>query len=158
MAAARTFFVAFVAFVALANAALAQAQSDIRVDHAWVRGTVEGQHSTGAYMTITTSTPTTLVGVKTDVASTADVHRMTMTDGAMRMGPAGPLAVTPGTPLRLTPGGYHVMMMGLTHALKPGEKVPLALDFKSATGTNETVHVDAEVVPLNATGPSRSAH
>ncbi len=67
----------------LALPALAQTT----VSDAWVRASVPHQPSTGAFMTLTASTDSKLVGVASPVAKTVQVHEMTMTGDLMGMQP-----------------------------------------------------------------------
>lgn len=59
---------------------------------------------------------------------------MTTENGVMRMRPVGKegVLVEPGETVALAPGGMHLMFMGLKGQLKPGDRVPLTLEFKNA--------------------------
>ncbi|QHG64415.1 copper chaperone PCu(A)C [Pseudomonas putida] len=130
----------------LALPALAQTT----VSDAWVRASVPHQPSTGAFMTLTASTDSKLVGVASPVAKTVQVHEMTMNGDVMGMKEVKAVELPAGKPVSLDPNGYHVMLMGLTQQVKEGEKVPLTLTIEDAKGAKETVEVQAEVRPLNA--------
>ncbi|MFZ5935365.1 transporter [Pseudomonas putida] len=130
----------------LALPALAQTT----VSDAWVRASVPHQPSTGAFMTLTASTDSKLVGVASPVAKTVQVHEMTMNGDVMGMKQVKAVELPAGKPVSLDPNGYHVMLMGLTQQVKEGEKVPLTLTIEDAKGAKETVEVQAEVRPLNA--------
>ncbi|BDM23701.1 MULTISPECIES: copper chaperone PCu(A)C [Pseudomonas] len=137
---------AAIALLGLALPALAQTT----VSDAWVRASVPHQPSTGAFMTLTASSDSTLVGVASPVAKTVQVHEMTMNGDVMGMKEVKAVALPAGKPVSLDPNGYHVMLMGLTQQVKEGEKVPLTLTIEDAKGAKETVEVQAEVRPLNA--------
>ncbi|MDI9776532.1 copper chaperone PCu(A)C [Pseudomonas putida] len=137
---------AAIALLGLALPALAQTT----VSDAWVRASVPHQPSTGAFMTLTASTDSKLVGVASPVAKTVQVHEMTMNGDVMGMKEVKAVALPAGKPVSLDPNGYHVMLMGLTRQVKEGEKVPLTLTIEDAKGTRETVDVQADVRPLNA--------
>ncbi|MFJ4440815.1 copper chaperone PCu(A)C [Pseudomonas sp. NPDC089422] len=132
--------------VGLALPALAQTT----VSDAWVRASVPHQPSTGAFMSLTASTDSKLVGVASPVAKTVQVHEMTMNGDVMGMKEVKAVDLPAGKPVSLDPNGYHVMLMGLTQQVKEGEKVPLTLTIEDAKGAKETVEVQAEVRPLNA--------
>jgi periplasmic copper chaperone A len=42
------------------------------------------------------------------------------------------IVVPPGARVELKPGGYHLMLIGLTRALAPGQDVTLTLVFEGA--------------------------
>lgn len=137
---------ATLALMGLALPALAQTT----VSDAWVRASVPHQQSTGAFMTLTASADSKLVGVASPVAKTVQVHEMTMNGDVMGMKEVKSVELPAGKPISLDPNGYHVMLMGLSQQLKEGEKVPLTLTVKDAKGSRETVQVQAEVRALTA--------
>lgn len=137
---------AAIALLGMALPALAQTA----VSEAWVRASVPHQPSTGAFMTLTASSDSKLVGVASPVAKTVQVHEMTMNGDVMGMKEVKAVELPAGKPVSLDPNGYHVMLMGLVQQVKEGEKVPLTLTIEDAKGAKETVEVQAEVRPLNA--------
>jgi copper(I)-binding protein len=86
-------------------------------------------------MTITNTGTTAdrLIGGSTAVASTFEVHEMSMANGVMKMRelPNG-LEIKPGETVTLKPNGYHVMLTGLKAPLKQGEHVDATLKFQKA--------------------------
>lgn len=134
--------------VALPLALHAQSGPWPQVEGAWVRGTVPGQQGTGAFMRITAPRAAKLVGVVTPVAAVAEVHEMKMEGEVMRMRPVAQVDLPAGRPVEFKPGGYHVMLMDLKQALKPGATVPLTLVFRDATGAEGRVQVQAPVAML----------
>ena len=100
--------VAVLALLVLAPPAIAQ----IKVTDAWVRGIVPGQDATGAFMTLTSASDTTLVGAASPVASQAEIHSSNIEGGVMKMRAAPRVALAANKPLRLAPGGYHIMTRG----------------------------------------------
>lgn len=133
----------------------AQAQSVV-VKDAWIRGTVQGQNATGAFMEITGKSAVRLVGVSSPIAKTAEVHHMTMENGVMKMFPVAGVDVPAGKTLKLAPGGYHVMLMNLQKPLNAGDKVPLQLVFEAAGKKRETMDLSVEVRDLK--GQSAPPH
>src|SRR5689334_6601225 len=94
--------------------------ADVTVTDAWIRASVQGQATSGAYMTLAAREPLVLTGASTPVAAVAEVHQMRMDGDVMRMGPVeGGLKLVPGTPVELKPGGFHIMLMSLKTQLKP---------------------------------------
>ena len=100
---------ALLSSIALTTLALASSLShaEVKVDDAWVRATVPQQKSTGAFMRITSTEPTTLVAVRTSAAPVSEVHEMKMEDNVMKMRKVEPgvrLLQRYQSPLRLTAG------------------------------------------------------
>jgi copper(I)-binding protein len=119
------------------------AVAQTRVEDPWVRTSVPGQPSSGAFMRITADTDSKLVGVASPVATHVQVHEMSMTNDVMRMGPVDAVPLPAGKTVALEPNGYHVMLMGLVGQIKEGDHVPLTLTVENAKGERETVQVDA---------------
>jgi copper(I)-binding protein len=128
------------------------------VSDAWVRASVPHQQSTGAFMTITSSSDSKLVGVASPVAKTVQVHEMTMNGDVMGMREVKAVELPAGKPVALDPNGYHVMLMGLNQQVKEGEQVPLTLTVEDAKGAQQTLQVEAEVRPLTAGAGHDHAH
>ena len=128
---------------------------NVEVKNAWVRASVQGQKATGAFMQLTASQPTTLVGVASPVAGVAEVHEMKMDGDVMRMRalPQG-LPLPAGQPVALTPGGYHVMLMDLKATLPKDSTIPLTLTFKDAKGVESRVELK---LPVATTAPGGAA-
>lgn len=134
----------------LLAAAAQGAVAQTTVKDAWVRGTVEPQRATGAFMKITSAQGGKLVAVESPVAGVVEVHAMSMQGDVMSMHAVPDLALPPGRTVDLKPGGYHVMMMGLKQALKAGDVVPLTLVIEGKDGKRETIEVKASVRALSA--------
>lgn len=87
-----------------------------------------------AYMTIRNSGAAAdrLLKVEGDVAKSIELHSVVDNAGVMQMRPVAEIAIPAGGEAQLKPGGLHVMMIGLQHQLKPGDKVGLTLTFEKA--------------------------
>ena len=121
-----------------------------KVDDAWVRATVAGQPTTGAFMHITSSTDSKLVEVKSKVAETVQIHESTMKNDVMSM-QAVPFVVLPaGKTVNIEPEGYHVMLIDLVAQVKDGDQVPLTLIVEDAKGVKESIEVNAQARALNS--------
>ena len=146
-------FVAIAALFTVASGSLYAQNADVK--NAWVRASVQGQKATGAFMQLTASQPTTLVGVASPVAGVAEVHEMKMDGDVMRMRalPQG-LPLPAGQPVALTPGGYHVMLMDLKATLPKDSTIPLTLTFKDAKGVESRVELK---LPVATTAPGGAA-
>ena len=126
----------------------AHASAQVQVSDAWARATVPGQHSSGAFMTLTADSDSKLLSVATPVAKDVQIHEMTMKNDVMSMGPVKFVELPAGKAVKLDPNGYHVMLMGLSAQLKEGETVPLTLTVENAKGEKETLEVKAPVRSL----------
>jgi len=135
----------------------AQAQS-VTVKDAWIRGMVQGQTATGAFMELTGKSAARLVGVTTPLTKTAEVHHMKMENGVMKMFPVDGIEVPAGKTVRLASGGYHVMLMNLQKPLNAGDKVPLQLTFELADKKRETVELSVEVRDIKGQQATRQHH
>ena len=129
--------------------------AQVVVANPWVRGTVAGQKTTGAFMELKSATDASLVGAASPVAGIVEVHEMKMEGGVMRMNAVDKLALPAGKAVELKPGGYHVMLMDLTRTLKEGDTVPVTLTFEDKAGKKQTVEVKAPVRGLAAAAPTK---
>ena len=84
------------------------AYAQVTVQDAWVRGTVPGQTSSGAFMTLQSADGAKVVGVSTPVAGTAEIHEMKMEGNVMRMRAVPSLELPKGQTVQLKPGGMSV--------------------------------------------------
>lgn len=124
------------------------AQADVVVKGPWVRGTVAGQTSSGAFMELQSSEPATLIGISSPGAAVAEVHEMKMDDGVMKMRALPRLELPAGRAVALRPGSYHIMLMDLQRQLKKGEILPLTLKIEGKDKQLSTIEVNAEVREL----------
>jgi hypothetical protein len=138
-------------FVA-AFAASVSAWSQVTVSQPWVRGTVQGQKATGAFMQLKSADGAALVAAQSPVAGVVEIHEMRMENNVMRMRAIPKLDLPAGQMVDLKPGGYHVMLMELKQPLKKGDTVPITLKLQGKDGKPQEVEVKAEVRDLAATG------
>ncbi len=119
--------------------------------HAYaMRTPPNGQTSTAAYFTVTNtgSSADRLLSVSCACARSAMLHTTTHTQGMVGMTdtPDG-FPLPAGQTLVFKPGGIHVMLMGLTGALKEGDRVDLVVTFAKAGPV--TLHVPVRDAPLS---------
>ncbi len=94
---------------------------------------------------ITSTEPVKLISVATPAANINEIHEMKMEAGVMKMrAHLGGLDIPARKVVELKSSGYHVMMMDLTQTIKPGQTVPLELQFADAKGLKRTVLVNAK--------------
>lgn len=143
-----------VSLVALSVTAWAQSTT-VKVEDAWVRGTVATQKATGAFMRITPSADARLVSVSSPAAGVVEIHEMAMEKDVMRMRQVPGLDLAAGRTVELKPGGYHVMLMDLKQPLKGGDSVPMTLVFEDAAKARFTQEIQAPVTALGGgNGPA----
>ena len=123
-------------------------EASLVVSDAWVRATTgsEDPTMTGAFMNIDNDgeADVSLTGASSPGAGMVELHTMAMADGAMVMRRIlGGIEIEAGYGQALMPGGDHVMLMGLTEELAPGEEVELVLEFSDGSSQELTVPVKA---------------
>jgi copper(I)-binding protein len=82
------------------------AQTTVKVDDAWVRGTVAQQKATGAFMRLTPEKNARLVAASSPVAGVVEIHEMAMENDVMKMRQIPGLDLAAGRTMDLKPGGY----------------------------------------------------
>jgi copper(I)-binding protein len=120
----------------------------VSVRDAWIRGTVEGQTGSGAYLEITSREDAQLVGASAPFTDRVEVHEMREVDGRMTMRRIERLALPANTPVALD-HDYHLMLIGLHQQLRVGQTLTLTLEILDAHGVRHAVTVPAPVRPLN---------
>lgn len=155
--------ITFLLFVAACAAPATSQTSSIAtqaltIENAWARAvpmamgsseTMTGTHMAGgmgmgaAYLTIHNggSEDDQLIKASSDAAHAVELHTVEEKDGMMSMHPVEAIDVPAGGEAVLEPGGFHIMMVGLTREIKPGEMIVLKLTFAKAG----EVDVEAEV-------------
>lgn len=101
--------------------------------------------STGAaYMTIVNEgdEADVLLSARTDAAGVVEIHEVQVTDGVMSMRPVeGGLEIPAGEIVVLEQGGGHMMLIGLTTSLIPGESYRMTLTFERAGDVEITIPI-----------------
>jgi copper(I)-binding protein len=134
------------------------AQAQTSVEDAWVRATVPGQPATGAFMHITSTTDSKLVGVSSPVARTVQIHQMSMKGDVMNMQQVDSVELPAGKTVVFDSNGYHVMFMGLAAQVKEGDQVPVTLTVQDDKGARQSIEVQAPARALTARDHSHSGH
>ena len=141
--------------LALSISAGAAAGELLSVSAAWVPPTVPGQTVGAAYLQLRSAQHATLVGVEADVASTAEIHQMTMEGDVMRMRRLDGVELPAGQSVGLVQGARHVMLVGLRHPLKVGDSVKLTLTLRLRNGATVRETVVAPVAQKAGQGGHR---
>lgn len=123
----------------------APVRAQVQVEDAWVRATVPGQKTTGAFMRISTKKDVKLVEARTQTAGFAEVHQMRLEQGVMSMRPVNSLSISAGQTVEFQSGGYHLMLMDLRQPARAGFELQITLVFESIDGKRESIYVHAPV-------------
>lgn len=132
-----------------------QVSAQTQVQDAWVRATVAGQPSTGAFMTLQADSDSKLLSVQSPAAKTVQIHQSTMKDDVMSMRQVESVALPAGKPVSFDPHGYHIMLIDLTAQVQEGSKVPMTLIVENAKGEKETIEVQADARALGMADHSK---
>ena len=130
----------------------AHAGAAIAVQSPWARATPPAAPTGAIYFTLHNAGPgdDRLIAASTPAAKKAELHTHLMEGDIMRMREVASVPVPAGKDVRFVPGGYHVMLMGLNHPLKQGDKVELTLTFEKAG----KITVSAPIMAAGAMGPN----
>ncbi len=82
-----------------------------------------------------------LLWARSDIAQNTELHSVEMKDGVMAMRPVESIEIPPQSDVELKPGGFHVMLIGLTKGLKPGDRFNLTLHFEKVGNIEVQVEV-----------------
>lgn len=141
--------------LSLCGLALAQPAADpVQAHVPWARSTVQGQRTSGAYVTLVAGEPLTLVGATSPVAGSVQLHEMKMEGDVMRMRQIDGLALPARQPVQLKPGGHHLMLLDLKAPLAAGTTIPVTLMFRTERGDRRQLALQ---VPVTATPPREAA-
>ena len=108
---------------------------DVIVEQAWARVAPGGSRTGAVYLTIhnKSATDDLLLAVDSNAAKTTAIHESRIVDGVATMEP-----LPMGLPMPshgevvMRPGAMHIMLTGLSGALKVGEMLPVRMVFQEA--------------------------
>ena len=136
-------------------AALALGRTDANalfiVNQPWIK---PGVKAAEAYMVLASTEGATLLGARSPVAAQARLYGP---------GPGGDcaravLALPAGIEVALRPAATRIVLSGLAHVLRLGERVPLTLTIETASSGRQEILVDAEVRKESPLDAERRAH
>ncbi len=151
-------FRAFLNLAPLAVLALAGCHHGhrLRATHAWVRLAAVPGNPAAAYLTLHGGAEDTrLIAIDSDAAGSSELHR------SMKTGPGGAMGQMTGMQrldgldlpahgkIEFAPGGNHVMLFGVSPAVKPGGHITLAIRFEKG----QPLQADAVVVGAGDPAP-----
>lgn len=106
----------------------------IVIDSAWVRATSDDMTGVFVNLSNTTDQDITLEAAASSIAASVELHE-TVTEGGTETMKAveGGILIPANGSVSLMPGGAHIMLMGLTQDIKPGDPVSITLEFSGDT-------------------------
>ena len=150
---AMTRFARSVLFAAAASATLVvsavQAKTQaLEVIQPWSRPAVAGTTGIG-YMVVANHgrAADALERVESPIAERVEMHSAAMSGGVMSMQKQEKVAVPAGGTTTFGPGAYHLMLIGLTRTLQPGDEAPATLTFASGARLKVKFLVSAGMGP-----------
>lgn len=117
-----------------AASASSNATGAITVRDPWMKAADSGM--TAAFGTLVNSSDKelTVVSATSAVAKMMELHEVAMVDGKMQMRPkAGGFMIPAGGTHELAPGADHIMIMGLTKPVQPGDEVTVTLTLSDGS-------------------------
>jgi len=133
-----------------ASSAAMTATPSVHVEHAWIRWLPANLPAAG-YATIVNDGDGVqrLTGASSADYGSVMLHRSRLAQGDSTMEMVDHLDIPAHGSVKLAPGGYHLMLSHAKHPVKPGDKVPMRLQFADGS----VLQVDFSVLPANAAGP-----
>jgi copper(I)-binding protein len=134
--------------VAAAPVAALGAAPALQVLQPWSRPAAAGTNGVG-YMVLVNhgGVADVLEKVESPLASRVEMHASSMAGGVMSMKKADSVPIPAGGQATFGPGAYHLMFLGLTKALKPGDQAPATLSFASGAKIRMAFTVSAGMGP-----------
>lgn len=104
--------------------------SSLTIADAWVKAAPDGMTAAFGRITNSADHDVTITAAASKAATAVELHEVV--DDVMRPVDGG-LAVPAGGTLTLDPGGYHLMLMGLTSPIAPGDEVTVTLTLSDGS-------------------------
>jgi len=110
---------------------------------AWARATPDSGSTTAAYIRFVNGTKDTvwISRFSSDDAKTVELHQSADISGEVHMAMLDSLAVAPNHSMTMRPGGYHLMLIGVTHAFVPGTMVRIVMHLSSGAVVSTSARV-----------------
>ena len=126
----------------------------VEVERPWSRPAVAGTNGIG-YMIVVNrgAAADALEKVETPLAARVEMHSTSMAGGVMSMKREDRVPVPAGGRVTFGPGGYHLMLIGLTRTLAPGDRIPATLRFASGARIKVAFTVSAGMSAPAMAGP-----
>ena len=122
----------------------ATAAGDLAVQQPWTRAAGQGATAAG-FMAIGNrgAAADRLLSASSPAARGLELHSMVRDGDVMRMRQVDAIEIPAGQTVTLRPGGLHLMLIGLSQALRQGETVPVTLRFERAGEVQVALSVQA---------------
>ncbi|MFF5243754.1 copper chaperone PCu(A)C [Streptosporangium sp. NPDC000095] len=107
------------------------AASVLTVTDPWVKTTKKGMSAAFGTLVNNTDAEVTIVSGVSPISPVIELHEVVDSKGKMIMRPKeGGIVIPPKGTHQLQPGGDHIMLMGVTEAVRPGAQIPFTLTLK----------------------------
>ena len=137
-------FLLGLALMILATPAVAGAATSIAVIGAWARPAARGGVTAGFFTLVNRGgLADRLTGASSPDAGRVGLHESRAMGSMSLMRPLAAAAIAGHATLDFAPGGKHLMIEGLRHALRPGDTLPVTLDFDRAGAIHARLQVRA---------------
>ncbi|HWG32925.1 MAG TPA: copper chaperone PCu(A)C [Gemmatimonadaceae bacterium] len=119
------------------------AATTFELHDAWVRATPDSGSTTAGYIRFVNGTADTVwvSHFSSDDAATVELHQSSDVAGEMHMAMLDSLAVAPNHSVTMRPGGYHLMLIGATHAFVPGSMVRIVMHLSNGAVVSTSARV-----------------
>lgn len=109
----------------------AAAASALTIADPWVKTTKKGMSAAFGTLVNNTDAEVTVVSGVSPISPVIELHEVVDSKGKMIMRPKeGGFVIPARGTHQLQPGGDHIMLMGVTEAVKPGAQIPFTLTLK----------------------------
>ena len=118
-------------------------QDKIVIRNTWARPGLEGGNS-AVFLTIENNSfvDDQLLGARSEIASSVEIHRTIMEDGVMIMKQQFSVPLPVKESVVFKPGDLHIMLIDLNSELNAGDEFEVSLEFEHAGEINLTVIVN----------------
>ncbi|GAA4180472.1 hypothetical protein GCM10022252_03410 [Streptosporangium oxazolinicum] len=114
-----------------ATPSTAAVASALTITDPWVKTAKKGMSAAFGILVNNTGAEVTVVSGASPLSPKVELHEVVDSKGKMIMRPKeGGIVIPAGGTHRLQPGGDHIMLMGVTEAVKPGAQIPFTLTLK----------------------------
>ena len=141
----KMFFSLLTASIVLVNgiALAGSAADEVTVSDAYARAVPPGQPNSASFMLLSNGSAAghAVVAAQSSVSRVTELHTHTMSEGMMKMRQVEKIEIPANGTTKLEPGGLHVMLIGLTQDLKPGDELSLTLTFEDGSSSRILVPV-----------------
>lgn len=111
------------------------------IQDAWAPPSLKGATLGVVYFTASSPIDNTVLGAKTSVAQTAELHTHIKKDSVLQMRKIEHVDLPADTPVNFAPAGLHVMLYNLKQPLLDNTSFPLSVTCAKGGSTEVRVHV-----------------